>query len=161
MADEERLERMVLESFRWWKRMEAGEVKDLTMFEMSWVGKGYQDFFLGCFRKVLALLPRLEGEWPDACKDLRDTLTRHYEGFCPRCVEEGSLRNYPYCNTGEHGRTAWFYCEYHRTCWCAGENLFSSRYQETEADWKRNGDRLQNHGYKVVEPVGHIDSDGE
>lgn len=67
----------------------------------------------------------------------------HYFGACPQCGETDGYVNV--------GRSHWFYCAKHMTCWFIGANLFSSWQNETEADWQAAAEMLE--AYEEVEPV--------
>ena len=43
------------------------------------------------------------------------------------------------------GKYHWFYCPEHRVRWCVGYNLQSSWRYETEEDWNRNWQKLQDY----------------
>ena len=66
-----------------------------------------------------------------------------YFGLCPRCGDNDGYLNIERCH--------WFYCGRHKMTWMAGENLFSSWHDETEADWGRNAQKLE--GYREVESI--------
>ncbi|GMU51055.1 MAG: hypothetical protein AMXMBFR33_02010 [Candidatus Xenobia bacterium] len=58
--------------------------------------------------------------------------------MCPDCPPNPNLYDeelFPYRNIG---REHWCYCERHGTCWCIGENCYSSWHYETPEDWERN-----------------------
>lgn len=63
-------------------------------------------------------------------------------GLCPVCHNTDGYLNV--------GRTHWFFCNAHLTCWCPGSNLLSSWQHEDEAIWGENIARLMRH--KEVKP---------
>ena len=60
-----------------------------------------------------------------------------YFGWCPDCGQ-----NYGYRNIGPNH---WFYCDAHRTRWCAGSNLFSGWRTEDETLWTENARRIESY----------------
>ena len=71
------------------------------------------------------------------------TTTTEYFGGCPECGQTDGYLNV----RSNH----WFVCDTHRTKWCIGANLYSSWHDETEADWRRNDEKLA--GYRDVDPI--------
>ena len=71
-------------------------------------------------------------------------------GLCPHCGDNDGYLNIERCH--------WFYCEWHKTTWMVGTNLFSSWQHEDEETWKRNEYRLAE--YMVVEPYYPPHQDG-
>jgi hypothetical protein len=65
-----------------------------------------------------------------------------YFGGCPQCGEAywANIR-----------KSHWCYCPNHKVRWWVGENIFSSWRDETETDWCRNHEMLDN--FKEVEPL--------
>jgi hypothetical protein len=62
-------------------------------------------------------------------------------GVCPECG-----KNDGYLNIGKHH---FFVCHQHKSAWSVGWNLFSSWREETEEDWKKNEELLNE--YRLVE----------
>jgi hypothetical protein len=69
-------------------------------------------------------------------------------GVCPTCRKTDGFLNV--------NNSHWFVCDEHKVCWLVGENLFSNWREESEADWKRNREKLE--AYKVVEPAQFSDA---
>lgn len=65
-----------------------------------------------------------------------------YWGLCPVCHAEPRWYNI--------STTHWLACDEHRVRWCVGCNLVSSWREETEEDWKKNGEKIGD--YEVVKP---------
>lgn len=63
-------------------------------------------------------------------------------GACPDC---GGCDGYV-----NAGRSHWFFCDEHKTMWCAGFNLFSSWHEQTEAE-QRAAWHLDS--YREVKPI--------
>ena len=59
-----------------------------------------------------------------------------YEAFgaCPDCDKHDGYINI--------GRSHWFYCAEHKTCWIAGSNLFSTWLDQTEDEQRRRYEEL-------------------
>ena len=61
--------------------------------------------------------------------------TEDHFGVCDVCGKTDGCRNI--------GRVHWFFCAAHPRKWCVGSNLFSGWQSETENDWSRNQETLQ------------------
>ena len=73
----------------------------------------------------------------------RPVTTEHYFGGCPKCGDMDGFLNL--------GREHWFFCDKHKTKWCAGSNLFSGWREETEKTQTKSRYQLAN--YIEVTPV--------
>jgi hypothetical protein len=67
-----------------------------------------------------------------------------YWGLCPICKKTDGYLNI--------GRNHWFMCLEHRTRWCIGSNLFSSWRDETEAEQRRECEKIAFDTFKDVKP---------
>ena len=88
--------------------------------------------------------------------NFRPTDDDSYFGSCPDC-EFGSC---PDCGGFEYLNIQsdhWFFCDEHRICWLAGNNLFSSWHEESVEDWIGNAKKLN--GYRVAGLDGTFDGD--
>lgn len=84
------------------------------------------------------------------CINESDLPEPNYFGDCPVCGGNDGYMNL--------GADHWFFCARHRTKWLVGANLFSSHMDESEADWHRNHEELQQ--FTEVEPWSR-DEDAE
>jgi hypothetical protein len=74
-------------------------------------------------------------------------MSQLYFGQCDRCAEAGEVPDteYPYLNIG---RSHWFFCERHRTRWCAGFNLFSTWQDQTEDEQRAKYEEIDFGAYR-------------
>lgn len=74
--------------------------------------------------------------------DATDEWTKYFGG-CPECGKQDEYLNV--------GRSHWAVCNRHKFTWSIGTNLFSSWHEETQADWRRNAEKLAS--YREVNPI--------
>ncbi len=80
-----------------------------------------------------------------------EVATDQYFGGCPHCGGSDGFLN--------DGSQHWFFCDRHKTKWCAGSNIFEGWREEAEELRRRNRFRLAEF-MKVQPVVPHHDGRG-
>jgi hypothetical protein len=94
------------------------------------------------YRQLVVIRNWIAGNKADEPASLDSSQPDEFGG-CPICCKHDGYLNI--------GRTHWFVCHQHRTCWAYGAGIFSSWSDGTEEEYLRNWERIKH--YLEVQPI--------